>query len=127
MRILRITDRYVLKTFVASYVPLAGTMLLLFMIADAFGRLDKFLKGEGNVLYTILRYYAAMLPLLFLRFGSFITLAAAMFAIARLQRNNEVVPVKAGGVSIHRFTLPLFGCAAFLGAVAFADSEVLIP
>lgn len=127
MRGLRMTDRYVLRTFVASYIPLAGTMILLFVIADAFTRLDKFLKGPGPVLATIANYYAAMLPMLFIRFGSFITLAAGMFAIARLQRNNEVVPIKAGGISIHRFVLPLFGCSAILAGVAFLDSEILIP
>lgn len=65
--------------------------------------------------------------MIFLRFGSFLTLAGGMFAVARLQRNNEVMPIKAGGISMHRALAPIFGCGVLLAALSVADAELLIP
>ncbi|HVY61551.1 MAG TPA: LptF/LptG family permease [Planctomycetota bacterium] len=127
MRLLTRIDRYVLRAFATSYAPLVLAFGLLFVIADAFTRLDKFTHSGGPLFRTILGYYGATLPVIFLRFGSFLTLAAGMFAVARLERNNEVMPIKAGGISIHRALLPIAGCAVVLAALSVADAELLIP
>lgn len=124
---IRITDRYVFRAFIASYVPLLLSFALLFVISDAFQRIDKFLKSPLPLWKTVLGYYAAVLPLVFLRFGSFLTLATGMFAVARLQRNNEIMPLKAGGLSVQRAILPVFLCAAFCALLSAADAELLIP
>jgi lipopolysaccharide export system permease protein len=120
-------DRYIFRAFATSYVPLVLAFTLLFVIADAFTRIDKFLKAGGPLLPTLARYYGSTLPLVFLRFGGFVTLAAGMFAVARLHRNNELMPIKAGGISVHRALVPIFVCAALLGGIAAANAELLIP
>jgi len=120
-------DRYVLRTFAASFVPVAAAFLVIFVVADGFTRLDKFLKSGEPLLTTIARYYAAMLPALYVRFGPFVTLAAGMFAVARLQRNNELMPMLAGGIPVGRALAPVFFCGALLGLVEAADVELLLP
>lgn len=49
-------DRYVLRAFATSYVPLVASFGLLFVIADGFTRLDKFVHSDSPLLATVLSY-----------------------------------------------------------------------
>ena len=124
---LPLLDRYVLRYFLSSYAICLVTLALLFVIGDAFGRIEAFIEASGPAWLAFLRYYGAMLPVVYERFGAFVTLAGAMFAIARLERNNEVLPIKAGGVSVFRAVLPVLIASAAIGGLSVLDTELVIP
>jgi lipopolysaccharide export system permease protein len=126
-RLLTILDGYVLGYFWSSYALCLLTLTLLFVIADAFANAKQFVNENTVWWRDIPLYYAGQLPILFDRFASFITLGGAMFAVARLERNNELMPMKAGGVSIFRALVPIFASAALLGGAQFLNGEVVVP
>jgi lipopolysaccharide export LptBFGC system permease protein LptF len=59
--------------------------------------------------------------------GPLLTLAAAMFTLTTLTRQNELAPLKAAGISIYRILLPIFVLAALLAAFGFFLQERVIP
>lgn len=122
-----VLDRYVLRFFWSSYALCFAVLTLLFVLADLFDKLPRLLASEDAWWRALPRYYAGQLPVIFDRFAPFITLAGAMFAVARLERNNEVLPMKAGGVSVFRAMAPVLLSAAALGGVGAANKELVIP
>ncbi len=126
-RLLRILDGYVLRFFASSYAIATETFLTLFVIVDIFDRLDTFLDHKDPLAVAILRYYGAQLPVIFYQLGPFLTLAGAMFAVARLRRNNELLAMKAGGVSVWRTLVPIFVAGTAIAGAGVADQELLIP
>jgi LPS export ABC transporter permease LptG len=123
----RVLDRYVLRFFWSSYAICLVTLVMLFVIGDLVSSLNQFSRPGVVWWRDIPRYYEGQLPLIFDRFGAFMTLAGAMFAVARLERNNELLPMKAGGVSIFRALAPVLVSAGLLGGATFLNSEVVIP
>ncbi len=124
LRILGILDAYVLRHFLGSYAICVGTGLGLFIIGDIFDRISLY---KDEPIGAIVDYYAARLPVVYYHLGPFMTLAGAMFAVARLERANELLAMKAAGISVFRAILPVLVGAAALAVIGALDQELLIP
>ena len=121
-------DLYVSKTFLSAYGICAVSFIGLFVIIEAFAKLDRFLRQDSGLLVTIFKYHLAMIPTAYANYmGPILTLAAAMFTMTTLNRQNELAPFKAAGISIYRVMLPIFFFAACLTALTFYLKEKVIP
>jgi lipopolysaccharide export LptBFGC system permease protein LptF len=127
MTIFGTLDRYVARAFVSSYVLCAGIGFILFVTVDALFNLGDLLERDSGVLLGLLEFYAARTPLLFQRFGSFLTLAAGMLDVARLERNNELIPIVSSGTSVFRALAPVLMGAALAFFNETATTEMVIP
>ncbi len=125
-----IIDRYLLrqfiKTFVICYLSLTG----LYIVFDAFTHLDEFLnyseRSEG-LLSLMGSYYAYQSILFFELTSGLLTLVAAMFTLAWIQRHNELTALMSAGISRIRVVLPVISAAAVIALLATANRELVIP
>lgn len=116
-------DRYVSSYFISSYGICILFFLGMFVLIDLFGKSDEIFENAGKLAgmgYSVgelmLQYYGLMLPFIFLQVAPFVTVMAAMFALTRLRRANELVPMIVAGRSIFRVLAPVF-VFAFLLAI----------
>src|SRR5437764_8961061 len=72
-------------------------------------------------------YYAVQITFIFDRLSEAIALLAAMFTIAWVQRNNELLPILSAGSSTRRVVLPVLLGACAMTLVNVANQEFLIP
>ena len=124
-----IIDRYLLrqfiKTFVICYLSLTG----LYIVFDAFTHLDEFLNytERGGLLSLMGSYYAYQSILFFELTSGLLTLVAAMFTLAWIQRHNELTALMSAGISRIRVVLPVICAAVVIALVATANRELVIP
>ena len=86
-------DLYVSKTFLLAYAICAVSFIGLFVLIEAFAKLDRFLRQDSSLVVTILKYHLAMIPTAYANYmGPILTLAAAMFTRSRLLRNTPFAP-----------------------------------
>ncbi|MEM7262623.1 MAG: LptF/LptG family permease [Planctomycetota bacterium] len=124
----RTLDRYVMKQFLISYVICATSIIGLFVVLDGLSKLNKFLKQDANVIWVILQYFMATLPVYFSQYlAPVLTLIAAMFAVTLLNKGQEIVPMKASGISIPRILSPLFLMALCFATVQIGMQELVLP
>lgn len=127
---MRIIDRYLLRMDIRAFLIFFFSLTGLFVVFDAFSNIDEFLKNtdeNGNVLLTMMSFYAYKAVFLFDRLAGILGLLAAMFTIAGLQRNNELTALWAAGIANRRIILPLFAFTSVLAIVAIANRELVIP
>ncbi|GAH65868.1 unnamed protein product, partial [marine sediment metagenome] len=131
---LNILDRYILRSFLYSYVVCAVALLGLTMVLDAFLRIKDFMDaahasaGPGfGVLQVMLQYYSVRLPLFMHMVSPAVMLTAAMFSMAQMNKNNELVPMRASGISLFRTLTPLFLLAIVITAGVVVNREMVIP
>ncbi|HUU42542.1 MAG TPA: LptF/LptG family permease [Planctomycetota bacterium] len=129
-----ILDRYIIRSFLYSFLVCAVALIGLMMVLHAFLRLKDFMEaahaqaGPGfGVLSVMVKYYAARLPVYFHTMSPAILLTAAMFCMAQFNKNNELVPMRASGISLFRTLVPLFVFAVLLTGVLFLVQETVIP
>jgi len=127
---MRTLDRYILRSFLYSYLLCFLVMMGLRIVSDLFVNMDEFselpIRGPQLVLYVV-QYYAFNSLIYFQEMSGVILVAAAAFSLARMNHTNELVAVLASGVSLHRVVLPVALAAVLLASVGVVNREQLIP
>jgi lipopolysaccharide export system permease protein len=129
---MKLLDRYLLRSFLRAWSICFASLISLYIVVDAFQRLDEFISAAGSsqwraVALVVARYYGVQLVQVFDRLGGTITTLAALFTLAWMQKSNEVVPLLAAGVPVRRVLRPILIGAALFIALAFANRELLLP
>ncbi|MEZ6142923.1 MAG: LptF/LptG family permease [Zavarzinella sp.] len=127
---IRILDRMLFLSFIRGYFICLISTLSLYIIVDLFTNLDEFARpGKSflDVLMHLLGYYGYRTLEYYDRLCEVISLLAAMFAIAWIQRNNELIPMLSAGVSTHRVLRPILLGAVLMLSVGIFNQEMVIP
>lgn len=108
-------DRYVTSHFLSSYGICLLFFLGMFVLIDLFSKSDDLFENAQDLAelgYSVAsllpRFYALKLPFIFLQVAPFVTVMAAIFAITRLRRTNELIPMIVAGRSLFRVLSPVF-------------------
>lgn len=131
---MRKLDRYVSSYFLSSYGVCLLFFVGMFVLIDLFGKSDEVFdraKDIAELGYSVgkllARYYGLMIPFIFLQVAPFVTVMAAMFALTRLRRNNELVPMIVAGCSVYRILAPMFVFAVLLAGVMVMVQQFVAP
>ena len=126
----KLLDRQLFFSYLQSYVICLVSMLSLFIIVDLFANLDNIAEnhhGLVNMLSFIFVYYSSKVVMIFDRLSESIVLMAAMFTVAWMQRNNEILPLLSAGVSTRRVVRPVLVAACVMVGVAALNQEFVLP
>lgn len=136
---MKILDRYIAKNFLYGYFIVLFVMIGMFLTVDLFLHLDEFSEhlgktdAAGNVLTAkdivknIGRYYMVQSSLWYRDLGGMVIVVAAVFSLARMTRNNELIAIMASGVSLKRILAPILLLSLLLTGLMVVDQELLIP
>ena len=119
-------DRYVGGLFLGAYATALLLIVGLAMIIDVAANLRYFETwddGSSASLGLILRFYALNSPFLYLQVAPFVTTAAGLFTLSKLNRYNELVACLNAGVSAQRVLAPLYAGALLVAGGMFALRE----
>src|SRR5439155_6695818 len=117
----RVLDRLLVYSYLKSYVICLVSLLGLYIVVDLFMNVNDFAhnnEGLAPFLMHIGKYYAARSTTIFDRLSEMIVLLAAMFTIAWVQRNNELLPQLSAGISTQRVVRPVLLAACGMICVA---------
>lgn len=122
-------DRMLFASFLRSYLIVLVSLLSLYVVIDLFTNLDDFAHQGGfrEMMTNIARYYAVRVCQIFDRLSEAICLLAAMFTVAWMQRNNELLPQLSAGVSTHRVLRPVLAGACLVLTLGPLNQELVIP
>lgn len=118
--------RYILKEYLKIFVLAMGAFLVLFQVFDFIERFDyyfRFNPAMGDVLELValktLPAFALSIPVA--------TLLASVLTLAGLNRNSELVAMRAGGIGFLQIAAPLFLCGAVASAAVIGLNELALP
>jgi len=127
---MKILDRTLFFAYLKAYAIVLTCLLSLYIILDLFTNLEDFaqhVQGFTAIMEHIGRYYGYRVMQYFDRLCEAITLLAAMFTVAWMQRNNELLPLLSAGVPTRRVIWPVLLGAAFMLGLGIANQEFVIP
>lgn len=119
-------DRYLLKRFVVSFLIALGAIMLIGLIVDLIENLEPIVDNAAAPRDVFL-YYLYFLPWLYKIIVPAATLLAGLFTIGLLARTNEILAMKAAGISLYRIALPILIFALLLSLVNFYFNEEVLP
>lgn len=128
---MNLIDRYVLRQFFWTFAICFCSLTGLYFVIDAFGNLEEFgsyaEKSQSSLMRVMTEYYSYQTLSFFDRTSGILTLIAAMFTLASLQRFNELTALLAAGTSKLRIVRPLLVAGVVIALLATANRELLIP
>jgi lipopolysaccharide export system permease protein len=127
---LTLMDRQLIVNYLKAYLICLVSMVGLFVVVDLFTNLDNFTDGKHSfeqVMDNILKYYSMKIVQIFDRLCEAIVLLAAMFTVALLQRNNELLPLLSAGVSTRRVVRPVLFAAFLMLGLTVLNQELVLP
>lgn len=127
-------DRYVGRIVIGAFGATLTFFLFITILLDLLNNLPKYARraeehglGGLDLALYLGSYYCWLAPVLFVTITPFATVIACMFAVARLQAANEIVPMLFVGRSIHRVLRPMLMIAAVAGLAMVACWQWVVP
>ena len=123
--VVRILDHYVTTSYGRVLALAAGALIGIFYISTFLDLSDKVFKGEATwgmlgeyFVFQTPQYLYFVIPLA--------VLVAALVTVSVLTKNNELIVMKACGISLYRIAMPMVVCAIAAGLVLFALEETVL-
>lgn len=123
-------DRMFFANYIRNFTIVLVCLLSLYVVVDLFMNLNDFTRGKNDpieILSHVGGYYAAQVALIFDRLAELVTLAAAVFTAAWMQRNNELLPQLSAGVPTRRVIRPILFGVLLTTCLASLNTEFYIP
>ena len=119
-------DQFIIKSFVGPFIAILLVVVFILMMQFLWLYIDE-LVGKGLSLKVILEFLAwgsaTLLPLSL----PLATLLSSMMTLGTLGENNELLAIKAAGISLQRVLIPLAVICGVISVGAFFISNDLIP
>jgi LPS export ABC transporter permease LptF/LPS export ABC transporter permease LptG len=123
---LHIVDRYLTREFLAFLGYGLALTTIVVVVADLMTTFDRFVRLKPSF-WHILEHFLYRTPPYVYQGLHIVVLMSTILLFLNLSRSNELTALKAGGVSLYRASLPVFGLAAAVTLGALSFQEVLLP
>lgn len=118
-------DGYICFAFLRILLLCSLSLVAIFLIADLTDNIEDFLRNEVTA-DIIVAHYRSKLLLIFYQISPIILLVSTIFTFSLLARSNELVALRAIGLSFLRISAPVVLCGALLAlGLYFLQSKVL--
>ncbi|MBN2232452.1 MAG: LPS export ABC transporter permease LptG [Deltaproteobacteria bacterium] len=123
---MRIYRRYLIHELLAIFTLSLLALLALYMLLEFFGSIDDFIEHQVGPL-TIIRFIGNRLPFYTVQFIPFALLLGTMLTLGSLSQHNELIALRACGLSARQLAIPLLIFGLGLAAVTWGLNEFVVP
>ncbi len=122
----RILDEYVVREFLSTFL-LVRTGCVLLRLVFTFDDLVGDIRRNHIPLTTVGAYLVNLTPDMLYKIAPLAVLIAALVTFGVLNRNSEIIAMKATGISLYRLVIPIVSIAAILSVSLFLFDQYYLP
>ncbi|MBI4353452.1 MAG: LptF/LptG family permease [Candidatus Omnitrophica bacterium] len=123
---MRLLDKYLLKRFTAAFFYAFVFFSVLFIVIDVFNNLDEFIQHHAP-LQVAASYYFYLLGSVSAQLVPVALLVGLLYVLGDLNKHNEIIAMKASGISAFQILIPYLLGGLFLSLVLLWANETVIP
>lgn len=124
---LRILDRYVLKELFYPFIFGIASFSTIFIASTLLFKITEYMTKYGAPGEVVWRFFLYNLPEIVNYTFPMSMLLASLMAFARLSGSNEIMAMKAGGVSFYRIVAPVLVVGFFISIFSMVWAEKVVP
>jgi len=122
----RILDQYVVLEFLKMFALVLMGFVLLMLVFTVFDLLSDILRNRV-AFTTVGAYLINLTPSMLYQIAPLAVLIAVLVTFGVLNRNSEIIAMKATGISLYRLVVPIVSIAAILSVSLFLFDEYYLP
>lgn len=123
---MKIIDRYLTKEFLMPFFYCLFVFISLYILIDTFGHLDEILRQQVHVL-ILLKYYLTFTPIILVQTMPMAALISTLYTLSSLNRYNEIIAMRASGMSLWRIISPFLIIGLAASVVSLFINEKITP
>lgn len=123
---MRTLDKYLLREFAWPVLYCFDGFTMLWLVMDLFEHLSDFLQGHATV-GQVAHYYLILFPNNFVLILPWSLLLGLLFCLSNLGKHNELVAMRASGVSVFRLAAPLLAVGLAASLLILGVNEAFVP
>ncbi|MDZ4723208.1 MAG: LptF/LptG family permease [candidate division Zixibacteria bacterium] len=123
---LKTLDRYLLTYFFQSLFVVSLAAGLMIIVINMVDMLRYFVDKNTSIL-IVLEYYLYFAGWVIKSFLPMFVMLASLFSVSILARRQEILAMKASGISLYRIALPFLVVGALLSVGHFYYNEYIFP
>jgi LPS export ABC transporter permease LptG/LPS export ABC transporter permease LptF len=122
----RILDEYVMREFLVTFLMVLSGFVLLMLVFTFFELVGDIIRNH-IALTTVGLYLINLTPSMLYTIAPLAVLIAVLVTFGVLNRNSEIVAMKATGISLYRLVIPILVISATLAVSLFVFDEFYLP
>ncbi|HWA96515.1 MAG TPA: LPS export ABC transporter permease LptG [Terracidiphilus sp.] len=122
----RILDAYVIREFLRLFLFVLISFVLLMLLFTSFELVGDIVRNHIP-LAIVGAYLFHLTPSMVYQIAPLAVLIAVLVTFGVLNRNSEIIAMKATGISLYRLVIPVVSLAAILSAGMFIFNEYYVP
>jgi len=119
---MRILDRYIYKELMTPFIVSLGALCFIIFTKEML-RLVELLVSKGVGIMPVLKIVAHLMPSFLVLTLPIACLVSSITTFSRLSYDNEIVAMRAAGISLLRMTIPVFVFSFFVFLLTFYLSQ----
>lgn len=123
---LKVIDKYLLKQFLNFLFFSILSCWIIWLIVDIIEHIDLFIDRGASIL-LLAKYYLYYTPFIVFFLLPVAMLLSTLFCLGLLAKNNELIAMKATGISLYRILAPLFVLAFLISLLTIGVNELILP
>ena len=100
--------------------------VVIYLAVDFFENIDKFIDA-GLPASRIIQFFELKLPLIIAQILPVGILLAVLITFGLMNKNNEIIALKCGGMSVYHLLRPIFALGLLFSIILFFLSEIVVP
>ncbi len=122
----RILDEYVMREFLGLFFMVLAGFVLLMIVFTFFDLMGDIIRNHIP-LVTVGDYLVNLTPSMLYTLAPLAVLIAVLVTFGVLNRNSEIVAMKATGISLYRLVVPILSISAILAVSLFLFDQYYLP
>jgi lipopolysaccharide export system permease protein len=123
---MKILSKHIFKEFISLVVGVLIGILVVYLCVEFLQKADKLIKNHAT-LSEIARYFLYSVPGMISMSLPMATLIASLLLLGNLSRHNEIIAMRAGGVSLAKIISPLIVGGLLISGLGFVNNEFVMP
>jgi lipopolysaccharide export system permease protein len=121
-----VLSRYIFRQFITLVVGVLLGILVVYLCVEFLQKADKLIKFHATPL-QVARFFLFSIPGWISISLPMATLIGALLSLGGLSRHNEIIAMRASGVSLGRIIAPMLAGGLVIAAVGFLNNEFIMP
>jgi len=121
-----VIDRYVIRSFCFYFMLVLVVFVGLFTVVTLFELLPDIVKNHTRI-STVVLYFGFYLPQMLFWVVPLTVLLAILISLGTLTKANEILAVKAAGVSLYRLSMPLLFMGLLISCAIYLMQDFVLP
>jgi lipopolysaccharide export system permease protein len=123
---MKLLSKHIFKEFITLVVGVLAGIIIVYLCVEFLQKADRLIRFHATLLQVGL-YFLYSIPNMVSVSLPMATLIASLLSLGNLSRHNEIIAMRASGVSLARIIMPMIAGGVLLSGLGFLNTEYVIP